>query len=100
MQTESNNMEDYYYPDYNDSYGYNYTYDYDESLNHLPLKEFIPVILFYAITGLVGLVGNLLVVFAIANFPRMRSITNWFLLSLACADLLLVLICVPVKVGL
>lgn len=82
--------------DYNYTF-YNYTYDYEEAISHLPLKEFIPVVTLYAITGLVGLIGNLLVVFAIANFPRMRSITNWFLLSLACADLLLVLVCVPVK---
>lgn len=91
------NYEDYY--DYNYTF-YNYTYDYEEAISHLPLEEFIPVVTFYVITGLVGLIGNLLVVFAIANFPRMRSITNWFLLSLACADLLLVLVCVPVKVSL
>lgn len=83
--------DNYTYPDYN------YTYDYDTAIAHLPMEEFVPVVLFYSVTGVVGLVGNLLVVFAIANFPRMRSITNWFLLSLACADLLLVLVCVPVK---
>jgi hypothetical protein len=98
---ESSTMEDQAYEyDYNYSLAdYNYTYDYEEAINHLPLQEFIPVVFCYAITGLVGLVGNTLVVFAIAKFPRMRSITNWFLLSLACADLLLVLVCVPVKVS-
>lgn len=88
----------YSYSYYDDPYE-NYTYNFDESLLHLPLHEFVPVVIFYVLTGLVGLVGNTLVVFAIVNFPRMRSITNWFLLSLACADLLLVLICIPVKVS-
>lgn len=84
---------DYSYYDEN----YTYIYNSNVSASHLPLYEFVPVVICYALTGLIGLLGNTLVIFAIVNFPRMRSITNWFLLSLACADLLLVLICIPVK---
>lgn len=86
---------DYSYYDEN----YTYIYNSNVSASHLPLYEFVPVVICYALTGLIGLLGNTLVIFAIVNFPRMRSITNWFLLSLACADLLLVLICIPVKVS-
>ena len=77
---------------------YNYTYDYNASMDYLPLGEFIPTLLLYVAVGMVGLLGNLLVIVAIVNFSRMRSVTNMFLLSLATADLLLVLVCVPVKV--
>ncbi|XP_060077363.1 allatostatin-A receptor-like [Ylistrum balloti] len=83
---------------YLDYYGnYTYEYDYNEALNHLPLNEFIPTVVFYSFVGLVGLVGNVLVIVAIVLFPRMRSITNVFLVNLASADLIFVLICVPVK---
>lgn len=82
---------DYYY------YNYDYNYTYEESLNYLPLDELIPSLTFYVLIGLLGLAGNILVIVAILAFPRMKSITNVFLLSLASADLLLVLICVPIK---
>ena len=82
---------DYYYYDYA-----NVSYSVPE---HLPLDEVVPVATLYSVIGLFGLVGNLLVIFAIARLPRMRSITNLFLLSLASADLLLVCVCVPVKVS-
>lgn len=86
---------------YSSYYFYNgsYDYDYNSTIEHLPLEEFVPTVLVYSIIGLLGLVGNLLVIFSIARVKRMRSITNLFLLSLATADLLLVCFCVPVKVG-
>ncbi|KAL3851827.1 hypothetical protein ACJMK2_015532 [Sinanodonta woodiana] len=81
---------------YEDAY-YNYTYDYEESVAHLPLDEFVPVAVVYAWIGLTGTIGNILVIFAISKVQRMSSITNMFVRSLACADLLLLLICVPAK---
>lgn len=86
----------YPYDDYYYNYEYNYTYE--DSMNYLPLDELIPSLTFYVLIGLLGLAGNILVIVAILAFPRMKSITNVFLLSLASADLLLVLICVPIKV--
>ncbi|XP_070194636.1 QRFP-like peptide receptor [Littorina saxatilis] len=82
--------DDYY--DY-----YNYEYDYDDSINNIPLQELIPVTLTYTLTLLLGLIGNCLVIFSISYYRRMRTVTNVFLLSLASADLLLVLVCVPIK---
>ncbi|XP_062610359.1 allatostatin-A receptor-like [Saccostrea cucullata] len=76
---------------------YNYTYDYQENLDWLPVNELVPCVTFYVIIGLLGISGNALVIVVILAFPRMRNITNMFLLSLASADLLLVLICVPIK---
>lgn len=40
-----------------------------------------------------------LIIFTIARYRRLKTITNIFLASLASADLLLVIICVPVNVS-
>jgi hypothetical protein len=85
---------------YDEHYNYTYEYDYDESVNSIPMAELVPVTLVYALTLILGGVGNVLVIFSVSYYRRMRTVTNSFLLSLACADLLLVLICIPVKVGL
>lgn len=87
---------EYSYEEY--EYLYNYTYDYNVTATTLPLYV-IPVAISYGLTGIVGLIGNFLVIFAIVRFPRMRTVTNMFLLSLSSADLLLVLVCVPIKVS-
>lgn len=76
-----------------------YFYDYGNEDLPLPLDEIVPVSLVYGSTLVVGVVGNLLVIAAVARDRRLRSITNLFLTSLACADLALLCFCVPVKVG-
>ncbi len=81
--------------DYSD---YSYYYDYDESVNNIPLEEFVPVAIVYGLTLVLGVVGNLLVIFSISRYRRMQSVTNIFLVSLSSADLILILICVPIKV--
>lgn len=85
---------------------FNLTHQYDEYIfciyndvdSGIPLEEVIPAGFVYVFTLLLGVVGNALVIFCIVRHKGMRSITNIFLLSLATADLMLVLICVPVKV--
>lgn len=52
----------------------------------------------FRLTLLLGVVGNLLILVAILGYKKMKSPTNIFLASLALADLLLCLICIPVKV--
>lgn len=63
-----------------------------------PLEELIPVSIVYGFTLIVGILGNGLVIFSVSRYEQMMTITNTFLLSLASADLLLVIVCVPVKV--
>ena len=76
--------------------------DYDYSLNmsygRLPVEEAVSVGMVYGLTLLLGFCGNLLVIVSILRYRRMQNITNIFLTSLATADLLLVVLCVPVKV--
>ncbi|XP_037287572.2 QRFP-like peptide receptor [Rhipicephalus microplus] len=74
-------------------------YDYEDSAWRFDLADLVPTAAVYGATLLLGLVGNLLIVYTVARFPRMRSISNLFLASLASADLLIVLLCVPVKFG-
>ena len=76
-----------------------YDYDYSAMDMGIPLEEILPVVFVYGLTLVLGIVGNALVIFSIAWYRRMRSVTNIFLTSLASADLLLVLICVPIKVS-
>ena len=76
-----------------------YIYDYDASVNVIPLSELVPVALVYGLTLVLGVTGNALVIFSILRYRRMQSVTNIFLTSLSTADLIVVLICVPIKVG-
>lgn len=51
----------------------------------------------YGLTFLVGIIGNSLIVYSVVHFRRMKSLSNIFLASLATADLILIIFCVPVK---
>ena len=67
---------------------------YDQKLL-VKLILFVPI---YVITFLTGIIGNGLVIFSILTVKSLRNITNIFLVSLATADLMLIIICVPLKV--
>jgi hypothetical protein len=89
---------------------YNYTIDYDYFTNETEyldydvatfsdnIHKFIFSIIFYGIIFITGLTGNFLIILSVLHFKMLQSITNLFLLSLATADLLLILFCVPIKV--
>ncbi|EDO46084.1 predicted protein [Nematostella vectensis] len=49
----------------------------------------------YALIFLISTVGNSLVCIVIARRRRMRTVTNYFILNLAIADLAITLICIP-----
>ena len=75
-----------------------YDYDYDESHSIFNWSELVPTLVVYGATMVVGIAGNSLIIFTICRYRRMKSTTNVFLASLASADLLLIIICIPVKV--
>uniref|UniRef100_T1IDU0 G_PROTEIN_RECEP_F1_2 domain-containing protein n=1 Tax=Rhodnius prolixus TaxID=13249 RepID=T1IDU0_RHOPR len=74
-----------------------YDYDVQESFNTYIWEELVPTLVVYILTLVIGVTGNFLIIFTIARYRRMKSITNVFLASLASADLLLILVCIPVK---
>ncbi|XP_053393811.1 allatostatin-A receptor-like [Mercenaria mercenaria] len=76
---------------------YDYEYEYEADPGNIPIEQLIPVSLVYGITMVLGLLGNSLVIVSVAKFKNMQNVTNMFLLSLATADLLLIMICVPIK---
>ncbi|KAK3609713.1 hypothetical protein CHS0354_011403 [Potamilus streckersoni] len=57
--------------------------------------HFVPLVIVYGIIFLVGIVGNSVVIFAMRGGRSARSVTFAFVVSLAMADLLFILVCVP-----
>ena len=57
------------------------------------LSRVVPVV--FCVIAVFGFVGNLAVVAAIASDHRLRTTTNTIVLSLAVADLLFIIVCVP-----
>ncbi|XP_070579846.1 neuropeptide FF receptor 2-like [Ptychodera flava] len=59
----------------------------------------ISLMILYTLSFVFGLVGNCLVLFTVAKFHHMRTVTNAFLANLAVCDLLVVLVCMPISLG-
>lgn len=49
----------------------------------------------YTIVFIIGIVGNSFVVAIVCKSPRMRTVTNYFIVNLAFADILVLLFCLP-----
>lgn len=50
----------------------------------------------YGLVFLAGLIGNGFVIAVIYKDPSMRNVTNYFILNLAVADILVTFLCVPI----
>ncbi|CDW53040.1 neuropeptide Y receptor [Trichuris trichiura] len=49
----------------------------------------------YSLIAVVSVIGNVVIIFIVVSFPRMRTPTNALLANLAVADTLVALICIP-----
>jgi hypothetical protein len=49
----------------------------------------------YLLVFAVGLVGNYFVIAVVYRTPRMRTVTNFFIVNLAVADILVIIFCLP-----
>lgn len=69
----------------------------ESSGDNLRYSSSVTVILSVAYTMIfvVGIVGNSLVVAIVCKSPRMRTVTNYFIVNLAFADILVLLFCLP-----
>ena len=75
-------------------------YDIEESIKTIDWTELGPSLFVYAVTFIVGILGNVLILIAVIRNTQFlkSSPVNVFLGSLASADLLLISICLPLKV--
>ncbi|EAT42474.1 AAEL005994-PA [Aedes aegypti] len=49
----------------------------------------------YFVVFIVGLIGNSFVIAVVFRAPRMRTVTNFFIVNLALADVLVIVFCLP-----
>lgn len=49
----------------------------------------------YCLVFAIGIIGNLLVCYAVWANTHLRTVTNYFLVNLACADFMVILVCLP-----
>lgn len=49
----------------------------------------------YVVVFVVGLIGNSFVIAVVYRSPRMRTVTNFFIVNLAVADVLVIVFCLP-----
>lgn len=75
--------------------GVNRSYISPEDIPFIPIYIYVVVSALNAIIFICGIIGNLLVVLVIAQSRNMRTPTNFFLLSLSIADMLVLLFCQP-----
>lgn len=84
----------------NSSEDYVYDYDIDDALYDFDWMELGPSLCVYSITFLAGILGNLLILVSVIRHTHVKSSpVNVFLASLATADLMLIVICLPLKVS-
>lgn len=76
-----------------------YDYDAEVSIGTFYWSELSPMLVLYSVAFVVGLIGNSLIIYVTYRYRRMQSVTNVLLSSLASADLLLIVFCIPVKVA-
>lgn len=66
---------------------------------YLPLVHAIALMIANSVTAVLGTFGNILVCIAVVNSPRLRRCSNFLLVSLAIADLIVTMGCAPLLVA-
>ncbi|XP_002732004.1 RYamide receptor-like [Saccoglossus kowalevskii] len=59
-----------------------------------PLWLQVILAILYACTSLLAVIGNLVVCYIVLGNPRMRTVTNYFIVNLAISDILMAVLCV------
>ena len=104
-------IENYYSDDtsnysYSDSYElYNYYYSMRQNMSYMevplirqPVHMIIIFSIAYGLVFIFAVVGNFLVIAVIFKTPAMRNVTNYFILNLAFADILVAVFVLPITV--
>jgi neuropeptide Y receptor len=82
------------YSESNGSNWTNWTNDSEDYLKSSPAVQ-VHIYILYAVIFTVGLVGNVLVVFVVAQNKAMQTVTNCYIANLALSDILLCVLAVP-----
>jgi len=61
----------------------------------MPLDIILYGSIFYAMIFIIGVTGNLLVIYVLAKEKELRNFTNYLLANLSLADLFVLVVCVP-----
>ncbi|XP_055679384.1 neuropeptide SIFamide receptor-like isoform X2 [Lutzomyia longipalpis] len=87
------------FDDYQTGSGYNSTVSSESQDNELFYRHSFTMTavycVAYAIVFTVGLIGNSFVIAVVMRAPRMRTVTNYFIVNLALADILVIVFCLP-----
>ena len=78
----------------NCSYG-----DYETYVEPWPYPEHIVMSVLFSILMVAGLIGNILVIYVVVKHGIKRSITNLYFISLAVADFIYLLFCIPLTIA-
>lgn len=70
-----------------------------DAFRTIDVSSKVILVILYTIITIMSLVGNSLVIVTFVFDKHMRSVTNVFILSLAMADLMVILTCVPFNIG-
>lgn len=77
-----------------DSFYETYSWSADFMMRYSPAISSVYCIA-YTIVFAMGIIGNSCVVAVVLRSPRMRTVTNYFIVNLALADILVLLFCLP-----
>lgn len=69
------------------------------ALSNRSLSSTISESAFFCTINITAIAGNAFVIAAMARNPGLRKITHWYILSLAIADLLVAVTCMPLSLG-
>ena len=100
---DATDSDDYLLVDYTDESDYNATnctnIYVDRMMNYIFPKFWDWVLIAsHSIVFVIGLIGNALVCIAVYRNHTMRTVTNYFIVNLAVADFLVLLLCLPFTV--
>ena len=75
-----------------------YTTDYPEAIKSLPVWEIVIKVILYGVIIVASLLGNTLLIIVVFRNKRMHTATNYYIVNLGVADLMVALSCTWVHV--
>ncbi len=67
----------------------------DSGSDSLPVWSQAIIIFMYSMVTVLAVGGNVIVCYIVLAYQRMRTVTNYFIVNLACGDILMAVLCIP-----